>query len=178
MYKIQSQGFTLIELIVVIILLGVLAVTAAPKFIDFSSDARKATLSALEASVKTANKLAFSYGKIKNVANANNQDVTFPNGNVVRLDYGYPEHDWNSAWQYLLEGGFTLESSGGLCDVDTDWCVDSEFNISADVSIPGASAAVVFWPNGVDTADDCYVYYAFSTVKGNEPSIGQVNSGC
>ncbi|RLV60652.1 prepilin-type N-terminal cleavage/methylation domain-containing protein [Parashewanella curva] len=38
----QTAGFTLIELVVVIVILGVLAVTAAPKFINFSDDAYKA----------------------------------------------------------------------------------------------------------------------------------------
>ncbi|MGL4750761.1 MAG: type II secretion system protein, partial [Shewanella sp.] len=37
----RQQGFTLIELVVVIIILGILAVTAAPKFINLQSDARK-----------------------------------------------------------------------------------------------------------------------------------------
>jgi prepilin-type N-terminal cleavage/methylation domain-containing protein len=39
----KAQGFTLIELIIVIIILGILAVTAAPRFLDLSSDAEEAT---------------------------------------------------------------------------------------------------------------------------------------
>ena len=35
----RQQGFTLIELIVVIVILGILAVTAAPKFMNLTSDA-------------------------------------------------------------------------------------------------------------------------------------------
>lgn len=49
----KSRGFTLIELIIVIVILGVLAVTAAPKFMDISSDARIATLNGVAAAVKS-----------------------------------------------------------------------------------------------------------------------------
>jgi MSHA pilin protein MshA len=46
----NQKGFTLVELIIVIVILGVLAVTAAPKFLDVKSDAIGGTLDG----VKTA----------------------------------------------------------------------------------------------------------------------------
>lgn len=42
MNSIKTQGFTLIELIIVIVILGILSVTAAPRFINFSDDANDA----------------------------------------------------------------------------------------------------------------------------------------
>lgn len=55
----KNKGFTLIELVVVIVILGILSVVALPRFINLSSDARISTLLQLEASVKGANNLLF-----------------------------------------------------------------------------------------------------------------------
>ena len=54
----QSGGFTLIELVVVITILGILAAFAIPKFIALDSQARAATISGLAGSVNSAAALA------------------------------------------------------------------------------------------------------------------------
>ncbi|PMG31846.1 MSHA biogenesis protein MshA [Shewanella sp. 10N.286.52.C2] len=56
----KQQGFTLIELVVVIIILGILAVTAAPKFINLQGDARVSTLQGVKAAIQGANSLVYS----------------------------------------------------------------------------------------------------------------------
>lgn len=43
----RNKGFTLIEMVVVIVLLGILAVTAAPRFLNLQDDARDETLAHL-----------------------------------------------------------------------------------------------------------------------------------
>ncbi|GIU08178.1 MSHA pilin protein MshA [Shewanella sp. c952] len=60
----KQNGFTLIELVVVIIILGILAVTAAPKFINLQSDARVSTLQGMKAAIQGANSLVYSKAAI------------------------------------------------------------------------------------------------------------------
>lgn len=80
--KTLQKGFTLIELIVVIVILGILAATALPKFIDLSGDARRGVMQAVEASMRGANMMVYgksaSLGKLgtNETFKINNVDVS------------------------------------------------------------------------------------------------------
>ncbi|MFV8409992.1 type II secretion system protein [Vibrio owensii] len=58
----RKSGFTLIELVVVIVILGILAVTAAPRFLNIQDDAREARLEGMKGAI--ASGLGIGYGKM------------------------------------------------------------------------------------------------------------------
>jgi len=66
--KTRQSGFTLIELVMVIVLIGVLAAIAIPKFVDLSSDAKQAAVEGVSGALSSA--AAINYAARK--ANASN----------------------------------------------------------------------------------------------------------
>lgn len=76
----SSAGFTLIELIMVIVILGTLAAIAFPRFIDLSAEAEETTLQGIVASMGSASAMNYAVriasDRVKGLPVADCQDIT------------------------------------------------------------------------------------------------------
>jgi len=112
--KKQQGGFTLIELIMVIVILGVLSAFALPKFADLGSDARLASLKGALGSVKSANAIAHA----AYLAGGNSTSVTFDGVAVTLAAGGYPDAD-SASTGYIgtlagLSSDYTITPDAGV----------------------------------------------------------------
>ena len=81
----NQQGFTLIELVMVIVILGILAATALPKFANLQGNARMSSLNGALGAVKSASAIAHAASL---VADSNNITIEGTNYTLVN---GYPD---------------------------------------------------------------------------------------
>ncbi|WP_405328259.1 type II secretion system protein [Ruminobacter sp.] len=183
----KNKGFTLIELVVVIIILGILSASAAPKFMNLKSEARAATLTALAGSLKSANNMfhakALAQGLTSSTESYKDQKIYLTiNGVKYNLKFGYV--DRNNVG-YLVDGSSAIPPAAGQTAAarsdkfkcssmktacEYDWCdcfpgKGDELEGSLSKFQHGASENLLqlFIPNGYVPAnykkDQCFVAY-------------------
>ena len=167
----RQSGFTLIELIIVIVILGILAVTVAPQFFNFGSDARASTVRALEGSMRAASEMVYARGQI----GLEDGQVRVRGDDFVKMDGEYAEaseegigaalqvgNDWDEVDTITVEGVVYVLGPAGYGQ--------GEPALPADLTSPGENDGT-----------GCFAYYRWTdsaTGEQTTPRIGSVTTGC
>lgn len=83
----KKSGFTLIELVIVIVILGILAAAAIPRFTDLASDARISSVNGVAGALRSAASIAHATQLAKGYAS--NVSVSLE-GTSITMSRGYP----------------------------------------------------------------------------------------
>lgn len=156
------RGFTIVELVIVIALLGVLAAVALPRFLDIGDNARQAVLEHLEGKLHSIANLVHAEAVLKSVQNQarNDSDVVIE-GMIVEMKYGYPEARVSTTGHADIMNLLELQLSSGLT-------VDNSANNLVRIGYDNSN-------NG------CYVQYQEADADAAAPNPYQVTlvtTGC
>jgi len=171
----NQSGFTLVELVMVVVILGILSAYALPRFADLGQEAKIAKLNALHGVIKSTAGIVTSVAFSEGIKDGS---MNFE-GNNVNIAGGHPTAQDNATFRYLIDFSSVGTGKGTAHICQDDWC--SRGN-QGSLGIAGATSNrnMVIWINGVSFNDNCYVWYHNGFVSGGDNKIasGVVSSGC
>lgn len=180
----RQSGFTLIELVVVIVILGILAATAAPKFMNLQGDARVSALSGLSGAVKSAINLSYSKAILKGVENQKSGKVCADNSSPCALEleviltYGKP-----AGTESGILRAMDIESEAFTESSSKDWVyskIAATETTPAILYIMQSGAASINKDNMDGTKDSllCALKYTEAKSVTENPKVEVLGKGC
>ncbi|WOT03594.1 prepilin-type N-terminal cleavage/methylation domain-containing protein [Shewanella youngdeokensis] len=150
----RNQGFTLIELVVVIIILGVIAVIAVPRFVDISEDAKASTMLSVGGAMESALSLLHSKAVIEG-KDTGVDEITL-SGVQVPLLNGYPAVNGQDSFVQLntqVQVWFSIDSVGkNVIQSDPD--------------------AALFFIDKASGLNQIYIFFSDAPTSGNRTEYG------